>query len=142
MSGDYFGYEGEIFNIPPIKLCPTPSQTVPIIIGGHSEAALKRAASAGDGWVCAGAPIEQIDSMIRRINQLRSEYGRDKLDFEFHTNSEHAFSTDGIKRLEDIGVTDLTVAYRNIYESQPDTQSVAEKSAALDWYAEKVIAKL
>jgi alkanesulfonate monooxygenase SsuD/methylene tetrahydromethanopterin reductase-like flavin-dependent oxidoreductase (luciferase family) len=55
MSGEYFGYEGEIFNIPPIKLCPVPEHHVPLLVGGHAKPALRRAARLGDGWVSAGS---------------------------------------------------------------------------------------
>ena len=41
MNGAYFGFEGEFYNIPEIKLCPVPSKPVPILIGGHSNLALK-----------------------------------------------------------------------------------------------------
>ena len=111
MAGEYFGFDGEIFQIPPVKLCPVPSQPVPILIGGHAEAALKRAARSGDGWVAAGGTLEELARMIRRVHELRKDYGREQLPFEIHTNSDQAYSVDGIKRLEDIGVTDITVAF-------------------------------
>ena len=48
-SGGYFGYHGEIFGFPPIKIAPVPEEPVPILIGGHGDAALRRAARDGDG---------------------------------------------------------------------------------------------
>ena len=141
MGGEYFGHQGEIFDIPAIKLCPTPTEPLPILIGGHAEAALKRAARSGDGWVAAGGSLEDLARMIKRIHELRKEYGRDQLPFEVHTGSDQGYSTDGIKRLEDIGVTDLTVAFRNIYKSEPDTKSLEEKIGAMRWYADNIIAK-
>ena len=57
------------------KLCPVPTAPTPILIGGHAEPALKRAARVGDGWMCAGADMEQLTAYISRINQLREEYG-------------------------------------------------------------------
>ena len=47
MGGDYFGFKGDFYDIPDLKLCPVPSQPVPILIGGHSKLALKRAAKLG-----------------------------------------------------------------------------------------------
>src|SRR5262249_21121945 len=52
-TGEYFEYHGEIFDLDPIKLCPAPTQRIPILIGGHSDAAYKRAARLGDGWMHA-----------------------------------------------------------------------------------------
>jgi hypothetical protein len=51
-----------------------------------------------------------------------------------------AFTLDGAKRLEALGVTDAIVGFRNAYEK--DTQSIAQKTEALSRFAEAVIAKL
>jgi alkanesulfonate monooxygenase SsuD/methylene tetrahydromethanopterin reductase-like flavin-dependent oxidoreductase (luciferase family) len=42
----------------PVKIAPGPAEPVPILIDGHSDAALRRAARAGDG--CTGAAIPTI----------------------------------------------------------------------------------
>ena len=43
-AGEYFQYHGEIFDIPAIKIAPVPDEPIPILIGGHSDAALRHAA--------------------------------------------------------------------------------------------------
>jgi probable F420-dependent oxidoreductase len=141
MSGEYFGFQGEIFDIPEVKLCPVPQQAVPILVGGHSEPALKRAARFGDGWISAGSTFEDTQKMINRINVLRKEYQRDHLPFQFSVATADAFSADGIKRLEDIGVEEVTLAFRNVYEMEQDTKTVEEKITMMKWYADEVIAK-
>ena len=50
------------------------------------------------------------------------------------------FTLDGVKRLEDKGVTDVIVGFRNAYAV--DTMEVGQKVAALEGYADRVIAKL
>jgi probable F420-dependent oxidoreductase len=140
MSGEYFGYEGEIFSLPEIKLCPVPSERPPLLVGGHSKLALRRAARLGDGWIGAGGDFKSVKAMIDQINEYRREYGRDHLPFEFQAMTEEAYSADGIKRLEDIGVTEVLVAFRNVYASEPD-KPIAEKMGMMKWYADEVIAK-
>ena len=39
---------------PPSRCRPVPDRPVPILIGGHGEAALRRAADMGDGWMHGG----------------------------------------------------------------------------------------
>jgi hypothetical protein len=56
--------------------------------------------------------------------------------------SADAYSLDGIRRLEDQGVTDVTVGFRWPYMTEPDSQPLAEKIAALNRFAEQVIAKV
>lgn len=141
MSGDYFGYQGEIFQMPEIKLCPVPSERPKILVGGHSKPALRRAARLGDGWIAAGGDAESIKVMVDQINEFRKEYGRDHLPFEFQAMTQDAYSPDGIKRLKEIGIDEVLVAFRNVYESEPDDKSVEEKIGMMKWFADEVIAK-
>jgi probable F420-dependent oxidoreductase len=141
MSGEYFSYKGEIFDLPAIKLCPVPSVRPPILVGGHSNPALRRAARLGDGWIAAGGDLDSIKVMIDKIKEYRKEYGRDHLPFEFQAMTAEAYSADGIKRLEDIGVDEVLVAFRDVYASEADTQTVEEKIGMMTWYANEVIAK-
>ena len=139
---EYFGFKGEMFDIPEVKLCPVPTKPVPILIGGHSEPALKRAARMGDGWIAAGADFEGLKRMIGRVNELRKEYGRDHLPFEFSVAGAEAYSLDGIKQYQDLGITEVTLAFRNVYEKEVDDKSVEEKIGVMDWYANEVMSKV
>ena len=142
MRGNYFGYKGEFYDIPEIKLCPIPSKPVPILIGGHSNLALKRAAKVGDGWISAGLTIEDTEIFINKINSYREEYGTLKNpDFQFQVMGEAAYSPDGIKKLEDLGATEVIVAFRNAYEGGPDNRTLDSMIAEINWYAEEVINK-
>ncbi len=53
-----------------------------------------------------------------------------------------AYTVDGMRRLEDQGVTDVVVGFRWPYQTGPDTEPLAEKLAKLRQYAEDVIAKV
>lgn len=141
MSGEYFSYDGEIFQIESMKVTPAPTKPVPILIGGHSKAALRRAARVADGFIHAGGSFDDLKGTIDQINEFRKEVGRDKEPFEYQSMSAEAFSPDGVKRLEDIGVQEAIVAFRNPYQDGKDTQTLDEKIGALRWFSENVIAK-
>ena len=47
------------------KLDPAPTRDVPILIGGQSKPALRRAARLGDGWISAGSSFEELEDMAR-----------------------------------------------------------------------------
>jgi probable F420-dependent oxidoreductase len=79
-KGDFFEYHGKHYDIPAIKMCPVPTQPIPILIGGHTEPALRRAARLGDGWVQAGR--DPFEPMIKRLTELRKEYGREREPFK------------------------------------------------------------
>ncbi|WP_433677798.1 TIGR03619 family F420-dependent LLM class oxidoreductase [Nocardia sp. CA-119907] len=139
-AGGYFEFHGKYYDLPPIKISPVPTEPIPILIGGHSGPALRRAAQRGDGWMHAGGDPAELDRLLAKLDTLRAEYGTRK-DFEVHVISLDGFTVDGVKRLEDKGVTDVIVGFRYPYTTEPDTESLDTKIAHLSRFAEKVIAK-
>ncbi|MBT4520329.1 MAG: TIGR03619 family F420-dependent LLM class oxidoreductase [Halieaceae bacterium] len=136
-AGGYYEFHGEHYDIEKFKMCPVPTQAIPILIGGHSEAGLKRAARTGDGWMHAGGDPQELERLLQRLNELRRQYGRHHLPFEVHAIPQDPFDLDGIKRLAELGVTDAVVQLRNVYG--PDTQNLIEKIDLLRKYADQVI---
>lgn len=139
-TGEFFSYQGKHYQIPAIQICPAPKRPIPILIGGHAEAALKRAARLGDGWMHAGGDAATLDRYLARLTELRREYGREREPFEVHVIAMEAYTLDGVKRLEDRGITDCIVGFRNAYEK--DTTPLQQKIDALRGYADRIIAKL
>lgn len=138
-KGDFYEFHGKHYDIPSIKICPVPTQPIPILIGGHSEPALRRAARIGDGWMHAGS--DDLGAMLQRLAQLRKEYGREREPFELHVISFDAFTVDGVHGLEDLGITDVIVGFRNPYDRSSDSMTLTQKIDALRRYADDVIAK-
>jgi probable F420-dependent oxidoreductase len=141
-AGGYFEFHGEVFDIPAIKIAPVPTQPVPILIGGHGEAALRRAARSGDGWLHGGGDPAQLPGMLARLAELRAEEGTADRPFEVHVISMDAYTADGIRRLEEQGVTDVIVGFRWPYHGGPDTEALEAKLGKLRRYADDVIAKI
>jgi alkanesulfonate monooxygenase SsuD/methylene tetrahydromethanopterin reductase-like flavin-dependent oxidoreductase (luciferase family) len=140
-TGDYFEFHGEFYDIPKTKMSPAPTQPIPMLVGGHADAALRRAARL-DGWMHGGGSgPEELDGLIARVKKYRAEEGKTG-PFEIHVISGDAYTVDGVKRLEDKGVTDAIVGFRWPYIKGPDTQPLETKIRHLERYAEKVIAKV
>ncbi|HXC51559.1 MAG TPA: TIGR03619 family F420-dependent LLM class oxidoreductase [Candidatus Limnocylindrales bacterium] len=140
MTGQYFEFHGKHFDIPSIKMCPVPEKPVPILIGGHSEAALRRAARTGDGWMHGGGS-DNLDALLAQLADLRREAGTDKKPFEIHVISFDAYTLDGAKKLRDQGITDAIVGFRNPYVGEDDVP-LQEKIDTLRRFADDVIARL
>jgi probable F420-dependent oxidoreductase len=141
MTGDWFEHHGDVLQLERCKICPTPERPIPILIGGHADVALRRAARAGDGWIHAGGDPAELGSMVKRVHALRAEYGRAAEPFEVHAISLDAFSIDGVRRLEDLGVTDAIVGFRYPYTSEPDSQPLQEKVDLLRRFADSVVSQ-
>ena len=141
-AGGYFEFHGEAYDLPPVKIAPVPDQPIPILMGGHGEAALRRAARQGDGWLHGGGDLADLPRLLSRLAELRREEGVADRPFQVGVISLDAYSVDGVRRLEDLGVTDVITGFRWPYHVGPDTQPLAEKIGNLRRYADEVIAKM
>jgi probable F420-dependent oxidoreductase len=141
-AGGYFEYHGEVFDLPPVKIAPVPTEPIPILIGGHGDAALRRAAQVGDGWLHGGGDPAELTPLLARLGQFRQREGTAGRPFEVHAISMDAYRRDGVRRLEEQGVTDAIVGFRWPYQTGPDREPLADKLAKLRGFAENVIAKV
>src|SRR6266571_6533553 len=72
-AGGYFEFHGTVFDLPPVKIAPVPAEPIPVLIGGHSDAALRRAARLGDGWMHGGGDPADLPRMLARLGELRRD---------------------------------------------------------------------
>ena len=138
MKGGYFAYKGEHFQFGEMKLNPTPKHPVPLIVGGHSAPALRRAARLGDGWTSAGSSREELVRMIGELGRLRREYGRDKEPYQIHAGDPTLSTVDAFKQVEDVGVTHGVASVWNVYAPP---SALGEKTDAIKRFADQVIGK-
>lgn len=141
-SGGYFEFHGEFYDLPPVKMSPAPTEPIPILVGGHSAPALRRAARLGDGWMHGGGDADELDTLLTRLAAARAAEGTADRPFEIHVISMDAYSVDGVKRLADKGVTDVIVGFRVPYIEGPDTEPLTKKIEKLERFAESVIDKV
>jgi probable F420-dependent oxidoreductase len=140
-AGGYFGFDGLFYRFDPVKLNPVPDRPVPVLIGGHGDTNIRRAARLGDGWISAGSTTGQLAIWLDRLSELRAEHGRDRQPFEVHATTEDSFSAAGVRRLEDMGVTHTGGGFGrfNPYGMDPDPETLQEKIDNLRRYADEVI---
>lgn len=143
LSGEFFGYQGKHHKFDEIRINPVPTLPVPVVIGGHSKPALRRAARIGDGWTAVNMTFDEMKATITTLNQLRIAEGTDHKDFQVHAReydfrtAEQAFPDLGnFRRYEDIGVTD----YNIVLFTRPNI-SLPEKLDAIARFGDEVIAK-
>lgn len=98
-DGEFFSFDGAVFVPKPVQV-PWP----PILVGGESGAALRRAARRGDGWLGMGHDVESGAERIRTLRELLDAEGRDPSAFQFCLGG-RVESPDDAKRWAEIGVT-------------------------------------
>jgi probable F420-dependent oxidoreductase len=139
-AGGYFEFQGKCFTVPAVKIAPVPAEPIPVLIGGHSDAALRRAARLGDGWMHGGGDPADLPRLLARLAEHRRQGGEER-PFEIHVISMDAYTVDGVRRLEEQGVTDVIVGFRWPYTTGPDTEPLGTKLDNLRRFADNVIAK-
>jgi probable F420-dependent oxidoreductase len=71
-------HHGRFFDFDPVMFEPKPVQRPgpPLHIGGDGSAALRRAATVGDGWIPMNHSVGEIPSAVATIAELRERAGR------------------------------------------------------------------
>ncbi|NRQ37955.1 TIGR03619 family F420-dependent LLM class oxidoreductase [Nonomuraea sp. NN258] len=139
------GESVELDGLPPLSISPTPSRDVPVLVGGDSEAALRRAARLGDGWI--GNRIyteEQLDDVLARLRRHLDEYGRTG-PFEIIAPLAVLPDADTYRRFADKGVTGTMAAPWWLATPEEKARygegTLELKLATMERFAEEVIAK-
>jgi len=141
LGGGMVSYDGEFYRFGKLRMSPAPSRRVPIYIGGHSDAGLRRAARIGDGWTSAMMSYEDLRGVIAKLGELRSEYDRADLPFEIQAVCTDRFGLDGYRQQAEIGVTDAVVVPWLFYGVGFDG-SLRAKQDGIKRFADDVIARL
>ena len=81
LNGDAVSFSGVEFNISDAVIRPTPKKSIPIIVGGRSDAALTRAAKYSEGWIGVWCSSERFRNAINIVDAEAEEYGRSQVDW-------------------------------------------------------------
>ena len=81
LNGDAVSFSGVEFNISDAIIRPTPKKSIPIIVGGRSDAALTRAAKYSEGWIGVWCSSERFRNAINIVDAEAEEYGRSEVDW-------------------------------------------------------------
>jgi len=103
-------HRGRFFEFPPVAFEPKPVQKPwpPILVGGESDAALRRAARHGDGWIGLDHSPESARERVARLRALRVEAGRDEARFEITVGARDP-SRDELAHYAEAGVARVIV---------------------------------
>jgi probable F420-dependent oxidoreductase len=131
---DEAAFDGEFFNFPAVQCDPKPpGGTVPIVVGGASMAAARRAGRLGNGFFPAIFPTERVwtelPPLIAACRDAAAEVGRDPDEVE--VTSGGVRTADGARWFAEQGVHRLTVAIRS--------RTVPEMRDELQTFAREVI---
>jgi len=75
-SGTEVTMSGRFFRLDQVSIRPAPDPPVPIVVGGRSDAALRRVARHGDGWLGLWVSPTRYADAVGRISRYASDAGR------------------------------------------------------------------
>lgn len=116
--GSHVEFHGEFWDVPPMDPEPRPiQQPIPILVGGHSDAAIDRAARVADGWIAAGMSSERLAALLPKLRAAAERNGRDPSSLLVYCGARPGeVALDDLRRYEDLGVHSVQVALDTIDE--------------------------
>ena len=132
-SQDKATYNSRFTNFTDVISRPQPEGgDIPIIVGGHSEAAARRAGRYGTGFFPAKGTIDELTYLFDIVHGSARDHGRDPSAIEMTTGnwSPKRGTLDEVRTMEDAGVHRLIVA--------PPTGNVAKMRQAMEELAERI----
>ena len=84
-AGPHAEFHGEFVDFDPVTCSPRPVQaSIPILVGGDSEAAIARAVRLADGYFPGEGDAERLGALIRRVREAAERAGRDPESIEIN----------------------------------------------------------
>jgi probable F420-dependent oxidoreductase len=136
LSGEMVEYHGEFYDFPPVQMAPVPRRCPPILAGGHSPAALARAAKL-DGWLGVNYDVETVLPILRTLRDLRRKAKREELPFDAAIALDAPAEREDLERLEQAGVT--IIVNPPVLRPTGERSSFEEKLESLQAYAERYL---
>jgi probable F420-dependent oxidoreductase len=126
-------FDGRFTSFDRAKSYPKPTNgTVPVVIGGHTKFAARRAGRLGDGFFPANTSPEQLAPLLDEMRRAAKDAGRDADAIEITAGG--AMDTEGIKKFADLGVSRIVIPPLGF-----DLETLKQQ---LGNFAENVIAKV
>ena len=104
-------HHGKHFNFDQVAFEPKPftKPHPPIIVGGDGPAALRRAATIGQGWIPMNHSLEQLPASIAKINEIRTAAGITEK-CEITMGAGPVTSLDDVKRGREFGIDRMLIS--------------------------------
>jgi probable F420-dependent oxidoreductase len=142
--GGWVEFHGDYYDVPECQMEPHPSEPVPIIGGGHSPVALRRAAALCDGWIAAGAySEEEAWAHVANLREALKRADRDDEGFTIYLSINEMPSVDLYRRFADAGVFDFVCApwMGAVREGTPNDEALTPRLDAVRRFADDIVAK-
>lgn len=123
-------HHGKHYDFERLMVSPAPQQPMKVLVGGHSDAAMRRAAR-HDGWISANCTEAELGELLGRLRPHLEEAGKSPgADFEVNALAVDVLDAAGFARLAELGVTECQVVPWYYYGGDPEDLGVQVDSLA------------
>ena len=107
-DGGTTGLAGRHHHVPALSMLPRPAHRIPILVGGNSVAAQRRAVRVGDGWNCVRLDPERVQARVTWLRDQLIRTGREADSFRVVLRT-RVDATDELESYARAGVDELIV---------------------------------
>jgi probable F420-dependent oxidoreductase len=134
-----FAHNGEFFQFPEIGFAPKPvNGSIPMLFGGESDLALRRAAKFGDGWIGVHMAPERVPAFVDKLRQLRAGTARAAQPLEITVPCLAIPTREIVERYAEVGVHRLLIEQHLFASPDRRIEGAAEN---IERFAAEVIAQ-
>jgi alkanesulfonate monooxygenase SsuD/methylene tetrahydromethanopterin reductase-like flavin-dependent oxidoreductase (luciferase family) len=116
LAGDEVSHEGEFFSLDRARIEPAPDPAVPLVVGGRSDAALRRAGRLGDGWLGIWTSANRCAEAIEAVVTHADDAGRTEVAWQHGMTFWCGFGTDGAEARDRVAPV-MEGLYRTSWDS-------------------------
>ena len=136
-TGEPVAHRSDFVDWHGFRMLPTPAQSpsLPIVIGGTTDAAIRRVVARGDGWYVIHADLDEFRSHMARLHAECERQGRDPDTIELTAYwNHHREGMEGLEVYREQGVSRLLVNLAALRMGGPEDAATA--------FAETVLAAI
>jgi alkanesulfonate monooxygenase SsuD/methylene tetrahydromethanopterin reductase-like flavin-dependent oxidoreductase (luciferase family) len=106
-AGPQAEFHGEFVDFPPVTCSPRPvNGSIPVLVGGDTDAAIRRAVRLADGYFPGEGNVERLGALLGRLRKAAEQADRDPASIEI--NAMFGVQMDdpaaGVEQMAELGV--------------------------------------
>lgn len=137
LSGEMTSYQGEYYQLPPVKMSPGTNKPLPIMVGGYAPAAMRRACRF-DGWMATSHEEQELYPLLETLATMRAESGCADKPFDIWSGIKNP--DDGTHgRLSEAGVTMVNGCNFLSDDGRTTLSSIDDKKRRLETFAKRFL---
>ncbi len=111
-AGPHAEFHGEFVDFAPVTCSPRPvNGTIPVLVGGDTDAAIRRAVSIADGYFPGEGDAARLGALLGRVRRACEEAGRDPAGLAINAmfGAQFADPAAGVEQMAELGVDRIMV---------------------------------